>query len=255
MIVKRDPSLTNWRAAWSWAEPLVFAVLLTQLVGTLVGVDGASMMPTLRHHERLLIPKYETWLHKLGIGDFKRGDILIFKPPTQSLNKSFFGPPFSGLGSYRPFLVKRLIGLPGDTVRVSGGEVYLNGALLSQRFTSAYWQSQGCWDTGSLLANAARVDEALGQVTPQITLKAGQYFVMGDNRTAGGSEDSRLFGPVPLRDIAGRAAAVVWPVMRQIDAKYDCAASYRPQDHVTYTGKTELNLRLLRPPAAFERLP
>lgn len=245
----------SWRAAWSWLEPLVFAVLLTQLVGTLVGVDGASMMPTLRHHERLLIPKYETWLHKLGLGDFKRGDILIFKPPTQSLNTPFLGLPFSGLGSYRPFLVKRLIGLPGDTVRVAGGEVYLNGVFLSQRFTAAYWQSQGCWDTGSPLANAARVDEISGQVTQQITLAAGHYFVMGDNRTVGGSEDSRLFGPVPLRDIAGRAAAVVWSVMRRAEAHSDCAASRRPQDHVTYSGKSELNLRLLRPPAAFERLP
>ena len=76
---------------WAWLEPLVLAVAVTQFGVTLVGVDGASMMPNLRHHERLLIPKYETWLHKLGVGEFRRGDILVFKPPTHDLDRPLLG--------------------------------------------------------------------------------------------------------------------------------------------------------------------
>ena len=106
-------------------EPIVFAVVITQFVATLVGVDGVSMMPNLRDRERVFVPKYETWLHKAGVGDFSRGDIVIFKPPREAaakignLNKNFFG-----LWNYRPFLIKRVIGLPGDKIRVEGGEVF-----------------------------------------------------------------------------------------------------------------------------------
>ena len=234
----------------SWLEPVLVAVLVTQLLGTVVGVNGASMMPNLRHHERLLIPKYETWLHKIGVGEFRRGDILIFKPPTDRLNLTFLGVP------YRPWLVKRLIGLPGDRVRVSGGQVYVNGSAVSQAFTSDYWRSQGCWDRSSALANNARSDLTTRLPLAQdFSVPAGHYYVMGDNRTATGSEDSRLFGPVPLRDVAGRAAAVVWPVVARTGAHYDCAATSRPQDRVRYGGAARLNLRILSRPEALSALP
>lgn len=244
---------------WSWLEPLVLAVLVTQFGVTLVGVDGASMMPNLRHHERLLISKYETWLHKLGVGDFRRGDILVFKPPTHDLDRPLLGDwlgqrwtgQWTNHFTYRPFLVKRLIGLPGDRVRVSGGEVFVNGVRISQQFTAAYWQAQGCWDRSSALANHARLDLAAGRTSGEVTLGAGQYFLMGDNRTESGSEDSRLFGPVSRRDIAGRAAAAVWPFLRRRTATYDCQATFRPQDHVIYSGPSALNLRWLGRPAAF----
>jgi signal peptidase I len=250
MTVIPHPARRRLALVWSWLEPLVIAVFLTQFLATIVGVDGASMMPNLRHHERLLIPKYETWLHKIGIGEFRRGDILVFKPPTDSLNRTFLGRP------YRPWLVKRLIGLPGDRIQVSGGEVFINGAAVSQAFTSDYWRSQGCWDRTSALANNARTDLMTRKPLSQaFTVPAGQYFVMGDNRTAGGSEDSRLFGPVPLQSVAGRAAAVVWPVLARSEARYDCAPTSRPQDHVQYSGATRLNLRLLTRPDALNALP
>ncbi|BDP44716.1 signal peptidase I (plasmid) [Deinococcus aetherius] len=228
-------------------EPLVFALVITQFLGTLVGVSGVSMMPTLRDRERVFVPKYETWLHKVGVGNFQRGDILIFKPPREAaaqipnLHKSALG-----LWTYRPSLIKRLIGLPGDRVRVSGGEVFVNGVKLDSSWTTDYWREQGCWDTQSDLANNATSSGAgILQDQPEITVPAGQYFVMGDNRTAGGSEDSRLFGPVPLRDIAGRAAAVVWPITRRTNARYDCAR----ESVVGLSGKAVLNWRVLvRPP-------
>ncbi|MFC4639565.1 signal peptidase I [Deinococcus hohokamensis] len=234
-------------------EPIVFAVVITQFVATLVGVDGVSMMPNLRDRERVFVPKYETWLHKAGVGDFQRGDIVIFKPPREAaaripnLNRS---APL-GLWTYRPFLIKRLIGLPGDRIAISGGEVTVNGVKLDSSWTTDYWREQGCWDNQSDLAmQATSSRNGVMPDQPEITVPAGTYFVMGDNRTPNGSEDSRLFGPVPQRDLAGRAAAVVWPIMRKTNAKYDCASERVAE----LSGETKLNLRVLNRPDAFQAL-
>jgi len=243
----RAGSAPRWKRLWKELfQPLFIAVLFTQLVGTLVGVDGASMMPSLRNGERVVVPKYETWLHKADVGQFSRGDVLNFRPPPGDVTTSFLG-----LWSYRPFLIKRLVGLPGDTVRLDRGEVYVNNRQITQVFTPDYWTSQGCWDTRSPIANNAASDAVLLlKNSKSITVPAGQYFLMGDNRTVNGSEDSRLFGTVPLRDVAGRAALVVWPLVRRQDAKYDCSyTGRRPQDSVRYSGKTQLNLRLLHRPS------
>ncbi len=247
--LKRPPNALQrlWKEL---LEPIVFAVVITQFIATLVGVDGVSMMPNLRHHERVFVPKYETWLHKAGVGSFKRGDILIFKPPAAAETRTFFN-----LWTYRPFLIKRLIGLPGDKIRVEKGVVFVNDLAISNDYTASYWQQQGCWDTESPIAN--QVQSNLKGIVPdqtELTVPAGQYFVMGDNRTENGSEDSRLFGPVPLRDIAGRAAAVVWPIMRQENAKYNCAVqSANPADYVTTSGKSVLNWRVLTRPETFDQ--
>lgn len=244
-----------WRLPPFWKELLesaLFAVVVTQFGATLVTVNGASMMPNLRHGERLLLPKYETWLHKAGVGEFRRGDILVFKPPAEA--GQLPGP--LGLWSYRPFLVKRLVGLPGDTVRIEAGRVSVNGREVAQAFTTDYWRREGCWDTESSVANhALSNDDGLVATQKTFTVPAGQYFVMGDNRTERGSRDSRLFGSVPRRDVAGRAAAVVWPPLRRQDAAYDCRALPSPERHVRYTGRTEPNLRLLTRPAAFQAAP
>lgn len=234
-------------------EPIVFAVVITQFVATLVGVDGVSMMPNLRHHERVLVPKWEPWLHKIGIGDFQRGDILIFKPPSAAQDER---RSFLNLWQYRPFLIKRLIGLPGDKISISGGVVTVNGTVLDGSFTSTYWQQQGCWDTQSTIANTVQSDERYSfmSAAKTFTVPPKSYFLMGDNRTQQGSLDSRLFGPVAQRDIAGRAVAVVWPIMRQVNAKYDCNTSGDPDTAVSFSGNSVLNLRGLPRPPAFDAL-
>ncbi len=252
------PTPSFWQRLWrELLEPIVFAVLVTQFIGTLVGVDGTSMMPSLRNHERVLVPKWEPWLHKIGIGNFHRGDIVIFKPPT-AFAKASPGQfrSFAGLWNYRPFLIKRLIGLPGDKISISAGKVTVNGVPLNQGFTTDYWQAQGCWDTQSSLANNIQSPDAgFLKQQQEITVPAGHYFVMGDNRTAQGSEDSRLFGPVALRDIAGRAAAVIWPIVRQENAKFDCNAGDPGPNSFTYSGPTQLNLRWLTRPPGFSEIP
>lgn len=248
---KSEPTL--WQKIWKeFLEPLLFAVLVTQFLLTIVGVDGHSMMPNLRHGERVFVPKYETWLHKAGIGSFKRGDIVIFKPPRSAADKSpsLMRSAF-GLWNYRPFLIKRVIAVGGDKVSIDKGEVLVNDKQLDSSWTTKYWDTQGCWDTQSILANgAASSREGILTDKKEITVPDGHYFVMGDNRTEGGSEDSRMFGTVPLRDIAGRAAAIIWPIMRKTEMAYDCPSS-QPKDP---SGENQMNWRLLNSPKQFNEV-
>lgn len=252
-MTKPKPVLTPWQRLWrELLEPILFAVVITQFLVTLVGVDGASMMPNLRNGERVVVPKYETWLHRVGIGQFSRGDILIFKPPAAAESRSFFG-----LWEYRPYLIKRLIGVPGDRVRIESGNVYVNDRLLDQSFVTDFWKAQGCWDTTSELANNIQYAGGRGvnETQQTFTVPAGHYFLMGDNRTASGSEDSRLFGPIPMRDIAGRAAFVVWPIQRKANATYDCERQgFSPDQAITFDGPNQFNWRVLNRPNGFQEL-
>lgn len=256
------PKKSFLRSLWDdiirpWGEAILFAWVITTFLISMVGVDGNSMLPNLRWGERVVIPKYETWLHRFGYGSFQRGDILVVKPPLDSPGSQM---SFLGLWTYRPFFIKRVVGLPGDKVRVSKGEVFVNGEKLNQAGITDYWQTQGCWDTDSKEANyAAARQNAQGESTlteEEITVPAGEYFVMGDNRSPGGSEDSRIMGTVPLKDIAGRAALVVWPFVRKAEAKWDCASSpTKGKDGAELTGATQLNIRLLQRPEGFKALP
>lgn len=247
---RRQSALSRfWK---EWLEPIVFALLITQFIVTMVAVDGVSMMPNLRDGERIIVPKYEMWLHRLGIGEFERGDIVVFKPPRAAAEVSpMLRRDFLGLWEYRPYLIKRIIGVEGDRIRIQGGEVWVNDLPLNSSFTTDYWKAQGCWDTGSAIANQATSAQQ-GIVTDQleITVPENHFFVMGDNRTPSGSEDSRAFGTVPLSDLAGRAAFVVWPLQRPAQLSYDCAqnAAGTPSDEKAPA------FRMLPPPAGFNEL-
>ena len=179
-----------------YLEALVFAFVIVTFGFTTVGVAGSSMEPTLDGGsgrlpeslltgDRLFIPKYETWLRRAGIlPGYGRGDVVIVREPADS-------PLRSGR---RDFVVKRVIGVPSDTLSVRAGRVFIDGAELEQSFIT----SSGV---------------ALGADTvPEFTLGEDEYFIMGDNRTNSG--DSRLYGPVPFRSITGRATAVVLPPRR-----------------------------------------
>ena len=179
-----------------YLEALVFAFVIVTFGFTTVGVAGSSMEPTLNGGsgrlpeslltgDRLFIPKYETWLRRAGImPGYGRGDVVIVREPADS-------PLRRGR---RNFVVKRIIGVPGDTLSVRAGRVFVDGAELEQSFIT----SSGV---------------ALGTDTvPEFMLGEDEYFILGDNRTNSG--DSRLYGPVPFLSITGRATAVVLPPRR-----------------------------------------
>ena len=131
-------------------------------------VDGPSMEPTLQNHEYIIVNKLQ-----YVVSSPQRGDIIVFKWPEDT-SQDF---------------VKRVIGIPGDTVTVSAsGQVTVDGVNLNEPY----------------------VNDLTNPYRPRTwTLGPNQYFVMGDNR--GDSSDSRAWGPVPRSDIIGRADMVYWP--------------------------------------------
>lgn len=169
-----------------WREWVLGAVLPVWLVitfgFTFARVDGNSMNPTLHTGDVALLLKYPRWLRAWGLwsGYPRRGDIVVFRAPADSEYAFQDGP--LGL-RYRPYNIKRVIGLPGDTVEVSGGRVRVNGRAISEPYT------------------AVSTDRA----EPRVTLGPGQVYVLGDNRMVGESVDSRYYGPVDLSDVAGPA--------------------------------------------------
>ena len=151
---------------------IVFVVLIALTIRSFIAepirVDGDSMVPTLVHNEDMLVEKMTYWFN-----DPLRGDIIICFYP-----------------GYTESCVKRVIGLPGETVAVQDGVITINGTPLDE---SAYW-------TG----------EIIGDMDP-VTVGARQVFVVGDNRN--GSKDSRnsSVGCIPYAKIVGHVVAVVYP--------------------------------------------
>lgn len=172
-----------WRTI---VESLVAAALLMTFVVSGVAISGDSMEPTLHDGERALVPRFETWLHRLGIGSFQRGDIVYFPSPDQ--------PPGAVCPWFCSHLIKRIVAVEGDTVAISRGRLILNGRPTREGY----------------LQDAP----AAGFSMPETAVPPDHVFVLGDNRQPYGSFDSRVFGPVPESRLEGRAAWVVWPVVR-----------------------------------------
>ncbi len=135
-------------------------------------VSGHSMEPNFQNGDYILTNKLE---YKLG--DPKRGDIVIFKSPT---NKDV---------DY----IKRVIGLPGETVMLKDQHFYVNGQLLEEKYPY----------------NTPVYGESFLHENQEITIPEDYYFVVGDNRP--GSSDSREFGPVNKYDFIGKAILRYWP--------------------------------------------
>ncbi|HYL92089.1 MAG TPA: signal peptidase I [Alphaproteobacteria bacterium] len=160
------------RAVRRWLLDLsagVFVTMFTILfVYQPVKVEGSSMQPGLADQERIFINKLVYRLESV-----QRGDIVVFRYPRDP-DKSF---------------IKRVIGIPGDRVRVTDGRVFLNGELLDEPYVpDDYLDSRSYRET----------------IVPD-----GTYFVLGDHRSM--SNDSRDFGPVPRTNIYGKAVFGYWP--------------------------------------------
>jgi len=126
-----------------YAEALAVAFLIVTFVFNTVGVVGSSMRPNLNGGisgrnlvqsiltgDRVFIPKYDTWLRRAGVlGDYRRGDVVVVREPANS--------PTAQDGGRRPFFIKRVIGIPGDQLRIVGGQVFINDAELDQSFITA----------------------------------------------------------------------------------------------------------------------
>lgn len=151
------------------AVAVVVCVLLITYVVQAFKVQGTSMSPELADGERILVNKllYRFW-------DIHRDDVVVFWYPED--------PDLS--------FIKRVIGLPGETVEIRSGTVYVDGKRLEEDYVST--------------ANADH------RSFPALTIRPGHYFVLGDNRK--GSNDSRSWGLVPQKYIYGKAVLKIWPI-------------------------------------------
>jgi signal peptidase I len=187
----------SWRVTIDWVVTILGAVAIVLLVKAFVvnpyRIPSSSMEPTLhcarpetgceaRYSDRVLANRF---LYR--IRDPRRGEIIVFKTPPQAKIKCGAGGTF----------VKRLIGLPGDTVELrllrGDGYVYING----KRLKEPYIQKS---------RRAAVQSYGPTKVPP------GNYFMMGDNRNA--SCDSRMWGTVPRKNLIGKVFATYWPPNR-----------------------------------------
>src|ERR1700686_1656598 len=157
----------------AWARDLVIALGLAVIIIVFfyqpVKVEGTSMSPLLSDQERIFINKF-----LYHFGPIERGDVVVFWYPLDH-TKSF---------------IKRVVGLPGDTVQIRQGAVYVDGNIVPEPYVPRQY-------------------EDLSDFGP-VRVPKDSSFVMGDHRIS--SNDSRVFGPVASRFIYGRAVFAYWPV-------------------------------------------
>lgn len=175
---------------------LVLALLIKSFLVQAFFIPSESMVPTLRDGDRVLVNKLI-----LTIRDPRRGEIVVFENPRlQEEDRNPFSAAWhwvtEGLGfSVDPNkdFIKRVIGVPGDTVEVRGGRVFVNGARLQEPY---------------LQRNSDRSDYGPYTVPPDT------YFMMGDNRANSQDSRSQAVGPVPREKIVGKAFVILWPPPR-----------------------------------------
>jgi signal peptidase I len=201
------PESSSARPAWKNFLQEVFetvglAVLLflvINIISARVRVDGFSMRPTLDDGEFVLINRLA-----YTFGPFQHGDIIVFRPPMYP--EAGFWRRFLGLpdisDEYEDY-IKRVIGLPGDTIKVQGGTVYLNGQALLEPYIASAPTYSDEW------------------VVP-----AGELFVLGDNRN--NSADSHAWGYLPEGNVLGKAILIYWPFQDWKVLKSDQAILAKP---------------------------
>lgn len=145
-------------------------VIVYLFIGQPLEITGTSMEPTLDNGEMIIAEKMTSRLDKL-----ERGDIVVFKQPENP----------------NIFVIKRIVGLPGETLTLSEKSVYINGSMLEEDYVK----------THQALLTAQDKD---------IEIPQDSYFLMGDNRA--NSTDSRKWGPILEQDIVGKAVIVFSPI-------------------------------------------
>jgi len=155
------------------AISVALAVILIVFIYQPVKVEGTSMMPGLTDQERIFVNKYE---YKLGENNIHRGDLVVFHYPNDE----------------RESYIKRVIGLPGDSLRIVDGDVFLNGRKLDEPYVLDAYRDHDSMQT---------------EIVP-----SGKYFVLGDHRNS--SSDSRSWGFVTRNEIYGKAVLVYWPLAK-----------------------------------------
>lgn len=159
----------GWRLVREALETILLSLVIFGVINTFsarIRVESVSMQPTLYAGDFVIVNKLA-----YRLGEPKRGDVIVFRYPPAPEQEPY---------------IKRIIGLPGDRVNISGGKVTINGQLLEEPYLNVTTNQGGEW------------------LVPPDSL-----FVMGDNRNS--SSDSRAWGMVPFENVIGKALVVYWP--------------------------------------------
>jgi signal peptidase I len=169
----------------------VLALGIRSFVAEARYIPSGSMLPTLQINDRLIIDKLSYEFRSP-----QRGDIVVFSP-TDELKKQNFKDAF----------IKRVIGLPGETVEVKDGQVYINGQAIQEKY----------------------IEDKPNYRFGPVNVPDNQYLVLGDNRN--NSYDSHYWGFVPRKNLIGRAVVRFWPLNRvgEIDPIPSYPASLKKQ--------------------------
>lgn len=147
-------------------------------------IPSLSMAPTLKVNDRVLVNKLSYDLH-----DVNRGDVVVFESPPND-------------GSVTKDLIKRVIGLPGETIEARDGHIVINGRVLDEPYLDTDIETRGP------VCHTQSLPGCVG--SDKVVVPEDAYFVMGDNRA--NSRDSRFVGAIPGSLIIGRAFIRVWPL-------------------------------------------
>ena len=192
-----------------WVYCIIIAVVLALLVRYYVGtptvVKQVSMKPTLIENQRLILNRWTRTMHQTP----ERGDIITFEAPitpsSQEANSENPAAEFQEINGWfnrfryyvleigKKSYIKRVIGLPGEHVKIENGKVYINGEMLQEDY----------------LADTV-VTESLGGAYTDVIVPEGCVYVMGDNRPQ--STDSRIFGCIPIEKLEGKVVLRFWPL-------------------------------------------
>lgn len=177
-VARRRRRKHGTRQLIEWTLLVLGAVLLALALRAFVVqafyIPSDSMVPTLQEGDRVLVNKLSYRLH-----DVHRGDIVVFEAPPGQATEEIHD------------LVKRVIGLPGETIEGRDGDIFIDGALLEEPYLP---------------------DGTISKEIAPFEVPADSYYVLGDNRIA--SRDSTVFGPIPEDTIVGRVFVRVWPISR-----------------------------------------
>ncbi len=175
-----------------WVESIVIAFILAMIIRTFVvqafKIPSGSMRPTLMEGDIILVNKFIygakiplTKLRLPKIRELKRGDVIVFIYPDNP-KKDF---------------IKRLVGLPGDTVEIRNGTIYINEKPLSEPvFNQFFYYNDGNFEKDGY----------------KVAVPENNFFVLGDNSRS--SQDSRYWGFVPENNVLGKALLIYWPLPR-----------------------------------------
>jgi signal peptidase I len=175
---------SQMRAIWEWVFVVVVAISAAMLIRVFLFqqyyIDGPSMQTTLMPEDRVLVNKMSYKLH-----DIHRGDVIVFDRVTNEVQHDD--------------LIKRVLGLPGETLEIRSCIVYINGLQVDEPYLNPEQTSQ--------VEPSARCGSHTDMAP--IVVPEEMVFVMGDNRVQ--SFDSRDFGPIDSDKVRGRAFVVIWP--------------------------------------------